>query len=72
MGQTVKEVVIHLIGQPTALHNKLMTFGLFQGTTAQLIRDDKINKLLILGLGQKRIVLRKEELKGIELKESNA
>jgi len=68
-----KEVFIDIQGSDKAdlKQNRLMTFGIFQGSKVRIIKDDKINKMMILGVGQKRIALRKEELEGVKFIAAN-
>ena len=63
-----KEVMVHLTGPPSPFHTRLMGMGIFQGTKVQLIKDDPVNQLIILGVGFKRVVLRKHELINIEFR----
>jgi len=61
-----QEVTVHLKGQASPFHTRLMGLGIFEGSKIQLIKDDPINQLVILGIGFKRVVLRNEELINIE------
>lgn len=66
-----REVYISSTSDVSLKQNRLMTFGIFEGSKVRIIKDDSFNNLLILGVGRKRIVLRKEELHDIQFKAVN-
>lgn len=64
-----KEYFIEWNSEANAKQNRLMTFGLFQGSKVRIIKDDTRNQMLILGIGNKRIAMRKEELTDVKFVE---
>jgi len=68
----IKKAVFNVLeAKAKRKENKLLTYGIYEGSQVEIIKDDVRNGLLIIGVGNKRIVLRKNELSGLQFQTVN-